>query len=149
MWLSMSILAKSELQGDSASSPSKGSASHRKRPGRVLFVHRDKEVVDKCLQELKKARFIVSADVVLTLAQCAEHLTSDAYDVVLAEYPSPSWKGPRALQLFRETVQEIPLLFVTTAMRTESIAQLTANGAFDYVEREHLAQLPLAVRRAL
>jgi len=29
----------------------------------------------------------------------------------------------------------------------ESIAQLTAGGAFDYVEREHLAQLPMAVRR--
>jgi diguanylate cyclase (GGDEF)-like protein/PAS domain S-box-containing protein len=83
------------------------------------------------------------------LAQCAEQLRSHAYDVVLAEYPSPSWKGPRALQFFHQTVQEIPLLFVTTAIRSESIAQLASKGAFDYVEREHLAQLPLAVRRAL
>ncbi len=98
-------------------------------------------------QELKKARFIVSAEVVLTLAECAEQLAPGGYDVVLAEYPSPSWKGPRALRLFRQTVTS--LLFVTTAMRSESIAQLTAHRAFDYVEREHLAQLPLAVRRAL
>ena len=149
MWLSMSILAKNELQRDLAISQSKGSASHRKRAVRVLFVHRDAEVVDSCLQELQKARFIVSAEVVLTLAQCAEYLASAAYDVVLAEYPSPNWKGPRALQLFRQTVQETPLLFVTTAVRSEPIAQLGAHGAFDYVEREHLAQLPLAVRRAL
>jgi diguanylate cyclase (GGDEF)-like protein/PAS domain S-box-containing protein len=31
----------------------------------------------------------------------------------------------------------------------ESIAQLTAYGAFDYVEREHTANLPMAVRRTL
>jgi diguanylate cyclase (GGDEF)-like protein/PAS domain S-box-containing protein len=46
-------------------------------------------------------------------------------------------------------VLETPLLFVTTASKKESTAQLTADGAFDYVEREHLAQLPVAVRRAM
>jgi diguanylate cyclase (GGDEF)-like protein/PAS domain S-box-containing protein len=105
--------------------------------------------VDSCLDELKKARFLVRADVVLTLAQCIQQLRSQSYDAVLAEYPSPSWKGSHALQLLHQTVQEIPLLFVTSAMGSESIAELTAHGAFDYVEYEHLAQLPMAVRRAL
>src|SRR5207253_490881 len=41
------------------------------------------------------------------------------------------------------------LLFVTTAMGSESIGQLTAHGAFDYVELEHLPQLPMTVRRVL
>jgi diguanylate cyclase (GGDEF)-like protein/PAS domain S-box-containing protein len=145
----MSILAQNEFKADPASFRSPGTASHRTRGIRVLFIHRDAEVVDNCLQELKKARFVVSSDVVLTLAQCAEQLRSRAYDVVLAEYPSPSWKGSRALQLFHQTTQDVPLLFVTTAINSESIAQLAAKGAFDYVEREHLAQLPLAVRRAL
>jgi diguanylate cyclase (GGDEF)-like protein len=45
-------------------------------------------------------------------------------------------------------VQETPLLFVTPKA-SESIAELTAHGAFDYVECEHIAQLPMAVRRAL
>src|SRR4029077_15995266 len=69
--------------------------------------------------------------------------------VVVAEYPSPSWKGSQALQLLHQTVQEVPLLFLTTPMGGESIAKLTADGAFDYVEEEHLAQLPMAVRRVL
>jgi diguanylate cyclase (GGDEF)-like protein/PAS domain S-box-containing protein len=46
-------------------------------------------------------------------------------------------------------VQEIPLLLVTTGQGGQFIAELSAHGAFDYVEREHLAQLPMAVRRAL
>jgi len=69
--------------------------------------------------------------------------------VVVAEYPSPSWKGSQGLQFLRQTVEEIPLLFVTTSKGKESIAELTAHGAFDYVEGEHIAQLPMAVRRAL
>ena len=106
-------------------------------------------MIDNCLEELKKAQFTVSADFVLTLAQCAKQLRLQSYDVVVAEYPSPNWKGSQALQLLRQTVQEIPLLFVTTAMGNESIVHLTADGAFDYVELEHLAQLPLTVRRVL
>jgi diguanylate cyclase (GGDEF)-like protein/PAS domain S-box-containing protein len=145
----MAIQARNDLQADRASSRVESSAPHRPRTISVLFLHRDADVVDNCLQELKRAQFAVSADFVLDLAQCAEQLRSKSYDAVVVEYPSPSWKGPQALQLLQQTVQEIPLLFVTTSVGTESLAKLTADGAFDYVEREHLAQLPMAVRRVL
>jgi diguanylate cyclase (GGDEF)-like protein/PAS domain S-box-containing protein len=146
---SISKLVKNEVRSDPRNIHPESAASHRRRSLRVLFIHRDADVVDSCLEELKKAQFTVSADFVLNLAQCAEWLHSQSYDVVVAEYPSPSWKGSQSLQHLRQTVQEIPLLFVTTAMGSESIAALTAQGAFDYVEQEHIAQLPMAVRRAL
>jgi hypothetical protein len=38
---------------------------------------------------------------------------------------------------------------LTTGLGTESRAELTASGAFEHVEQEHIAQLPMAVRRAL
>jgi diguanylate cyclase (GGDEF)-like protein/PAS domain S-box-containing protein len=149
VWASLSNLAQNEFQSARRSYRPESAASHRRRPLHVLFVHRDAEVVDSCLEELKKAQFTVSADLVLNLAQCTVRLHSQSYDVVVAEYPSPSWKGSQTLQLLHQTVQEIPLLFVTTAMGSESLAHLTADGAFDYVEREHLARLPMAVRRVL
>jgi diguanylate cyclase (GGDEF)-like protein/PAS domain S-box-containing protein len=145
----MSNLAQNEIQSDLGIGRPESAASHRRRHLRVLFVHRDADVVDGCLEELKKAQFTVSADFVLNLAQCAKQLRSESYDVVVAEYPSPNWKGSQALQLLHQTVNETPLLFVTTAMGIGSIVQLTADGAFDYVELEHLAQLPMAVRRVL
>jgi diguanylate cyclase (GGDEF)-like protein/PAS domain S-box-containing protein len=145
----MSKLETNEVRSDRRSVRSESAASHRRRPLRVLFVHRDADTVDSCVQELEKAQFIVSADFVLNLAQCAERLHSQPFDVVVAEYPSPSWKGSQALQLLQRTLQDIPLVFVTPAMGSKSIAELTACGAFDYVEREHIAQLPMAVRRAL
>jgi diguanylate cyclase (GGDEF)-like protein/PAS domain S-box-containing protein len=146
---SMSPLAQNEIQSDQRSGRAESTASHRRRPLHILFVHHDADAVERCLQELKKAQFIVSADFVLTLAQCTEQLRFQPYDVVVAECPSPNWKGSQALQLLHHAVQEIPLLFVTTAIGSESILQLTAHDAFDYVELEHLAQLPMTVRRVL
>ena len=145
----MSSLTQSKIRSDPISFRPESTDSHRSRPLHILFIHRDADTVECCLQELKKAQFTVSADIALNLAQCREQLRSHSYDVVAAEYPNPSWKGAQGLQFLRQTVQEIPLLFVTTSKGKESIAELTAHGAFDYVEGEHIAQLPMAVRRAL
>ena len=147
--MAMSRPSTSEVLSDRRGVRSEGAASHRRRSLRVLFVHRDADAIDSCVQELEKAQFIVNGDVVLNLAQCTESLQSQTFDVVVAEYPSPSWKGSQSLKRLRQTLQDVPLVFVTPAIGAESIAELSACGAFDYVEHEHIAQLPMAVRRAL
>ena len=149
MRASMSNLAQSRQQSDVGNFRTESTASHRRRPVRVLFVHREAEIIENCLEELKKAQFIVSADFVLNLAQCAERLHSQCYDVVVAEYPRPSLKEAQALQVLHQELQDIPLLFVANDMGSDSAAQLAADGAFDYVERDRVAQLPMAVRQAL
>ena len=146
---SISRVGQTEIQSYRRNVRPDSAAVHRRRPLRVLFIHREADAVDACLQELEKAQFTVGADVVLTLAQCREQLRFESYDVVVAEYPSPSWKGSQALQLLQQTLQDIPLVFVTTAMGSKSLSELISCGAFDYVEQEHIAQLPMAIRRAL
>ena len=123
--------------------------SHRRRPLQALFVHLDAEVINDCRQELEAAQFTVQSDFVLNLTQCAEQVRLHRYDVMVVEYPSPACKEAQMLQLIHQSVQEIPLIFVTGGAASESIAALTLEGAFEYVEREHLSQLPLAVRRVL
>src|ERR1700688_3941808 len=123
--------------------------SHRRRPLRALFVHLDEEVIDACRQELEAGQFTVQSDFTLNLEQCAEQARLQPYDVMVVEHPSPACKEAQMLQLIHQSVQEIPLIFVTGGGGSESIAALTVEGAFEYVEREHLSQLPLAVRRVL
>jgi diguanylate cyclase (GGDEF)-like protein/PAS domain S-box-containing protein len=145
----MSNLARIESQSDQSSLHLERVASHRSRPLRVLFVHRDADVIDACLEELKAGQFNVSPDFVLNLAQCAERLRSESYDVVIAEYPSPSWNGAQSLRLLAQKVAEIPLLIVIAPAGSQPIVHLAAEDGCDYVEREHLAQLPMTIRRAL
>jgi diguanylate cyclase (GGDEF)-like protein/PAS domain S-box-containing protein len=123
--------------------------SHRSRPLCALFVHRDADAIDACVRELEKGQFTVTSDFVLNVAQCAEQLRSRSYDVIVIEHPSPGCNGSQVLQAFHQTVRDIPLIFLTAGLGGQSIAELGTESVFEYVEHEHLAQLPMAVRRAL
>ncbi len=129
--------------------PSDSAPSHRKRPLRVLFVHREAEAIDSCLQEPKKGQFTVASDFVLNIAQLPACHPSRFYDVVLVEYPSPGCKGPKGLQILSEIALQIPVILLTTAREILPFADLNPSGTFECVQREYLAQLPMSVRRAL
>jgi diguanylate cyclase (GGDEF)-like protein/PAS domain S-box-containing protein len=124
-------------------------AANRWQSLRVLFVHRDADEIDSCLQELKRAEFAVHSDIVLTLGQCVEQLRKETFDLIVAEYPSPNWSGSRALEILQQVVRSVPLVFVAGSLRRESRAALAANGAYDFIEPEHMEHLPMADRRAL
>jgi diguanylate cyclase (GGDEF)-like protein/PAS domain S-box-containing protein len=147
--LSMSHLSNSNKESNPWDDRPGSLPSHRRRPLHALFVHLDEEVIDACRQELEAAQFTVRSDFVLNLAQCSEQARLHPYDVMVVEYPSPACKEVQMQQLIHQPVQRIPLIFVTGGVASESIAALTLEGTFEYVEREHLSQLPLAVRRVL
>jgi diguanylate cyclase (GGDEF)-like protein/PAS domain S-box-containing protein len=138
-----------EAQSNHLDKLSESAPSHRRRALHALFVHRDAGAIDACVQELQKAQFTVTADCVLNLAQCTERLRSRSYDVIIVEYPGSNSKGSEALQLLHQPLQEIALIFLMPGLGSEAILELTAEGSFEYVERENIAHLPMVVRRAL
>ncbi len=144
-----SRLTQGEAHSNHISVRSESTPPHRSRPLRALFVHRDADAVAACVQELEKAQFAVSSDCVLHLAQCQEQLRSKCYDVIIIEYSGSHCKGSQVLQLLHQTLQELAFIFLTSGVGSESIVELTAEGSFEYVEQEHIAHLPLVVRRAL
>ena len=146
---SLQRLAQNENQSGLTGLRLERASAHKRRPIRVLFVHRDSEAINRSLQELERGQFTVSSDIVLNLVQCAANLQFRTCDVIVIEYPSPSCQGWRELQLLRQTTLDIPLILLTTGLGCESIAELTAHSAIECVVQEHIAQLPMAVRRAL
>jgi diguanylate cyclase (GGDEF)-like protein/PAS domain S-box-containing protein len=116
---------------------------------RILFVHSDPAEVERCLEELRSAHFKVSADVVLTPKQFAGRLKSKYYDVVLAQYPAPSWAGPRDLEILRLRDRQIPCIYLADTMQPETVAKLITEGAADCVGMDHVGHIPVAIRRAL
>jgi diguanylate cyclase (GGDEF)-like protein/PAS domain S-box-containing protein len=116
---------------------------------RILFVHSDAADVELCIQELNRAQFKVTSDVVLTPDQFAGGLNSKYYDVVLAEYPSPNWRGPQALEILHLRNRQIPCIFLSDTMQPETVAELITEGAADCIGMDRLTHLPVAIRRAL
>jgi diguanylate cyclase (GGDEF)-like protein/PAS domain S-box-containing protein len=101
------------------------------------------------VQELRRAHFRVTADVVLTTEQFAARVKAKYYDIVLAEYPFPHWQGRHELEMLRLRERQIPCIFLIDIMQPETAAELITTGAADCVGMDHLGHLPVAVRRAL
>src|SRR6185437_5581723 len=145
----MAKQSQNKLQGNQSDTHLESSISQTSRPLSVLFVHRDADTIDSCIQELKKAQFIVRSDSVLSLEQCTKLVLTRSYDVVLAEHSGLGRKQARSLQLLQESMHEIPLLLLTTSRDSNSAVRLNVDGATDCVDQEHLTQLPAVVRRLL
>ena len=71
----------------------------RHPPLHILFVHSHIAEVERCLKVLDKLHFTVSAEVVATPEEFTERLCRGAYDLVVAEHPSPNWRERQALEL--------------------------------------------------
>src|SRR4029077_4071779 len=71
------------------------------------------------------------------------------YDLVLVEYPTPNWHGPRALDMLHTMHRDIPCIFLTETVQLETTAKLMTEGAADCVAMDFVGHLPIAIRRAL
>ena len=121
----------------------------RHPPLHILFVHSLVAEVKRCLQELNRVHFTVSAEIVVTPEEFTERLRSQAYDFVLAEYPSPDWRGTQALELLQQSKRQIPLIFVGGTLQREMVADFITKGAYDCIGMDHIGHLPVAIHRAL
>src|SRR5216683_3934815 len=121
----------------------------RHPPLHILFIHSHAAEVKRCLQELDKVHFTVSAEIVVTPEEFSERLGKHSYDLVVAEYPSPNWQETQALELLNRSKRHIPLIFVGRILQRETLAEFITRGAYDCIEMGHIGHLPVAVHRAL
>jgi diguanylate cyclase (GGDEF)-like protein/PAS domain S-box-containing protein len=124
-------------------------SSGRHLPLHILFVHSHVAEVERCLQELDRVHFTVSAEIVVTPEEFTERLSSQAYDLVVAEYPSHDWRETQALELLHQSKRQIPLIFVGGTLQPETVAEFITKGASDCIEMDHIGHLPVAIHRAL
>jgi diguanylate cyclase (GGDEF)-like protein/PAS domain S-box-containing protein len=93
--------------------------------------------------------FTVSAEIVVTPEEFSDRLGAHAYDLIVAEYPSPHWQETQALELLNRSKRQIPLIFVGRILQRETVAEFITRGAYDCIEMSHIGHLPVAVHRAL
>ena len=127
-------------------SPTNGSSQNRLR---VLLIEDSPADAEIEIAELRRGGFDVAADVVETRQQVRERLAINSYDVILADYSLPDFRGMDALDMVRERSLTTPLILVTGALNSETAVECVKQGAMDYVLKDHVARLPISVRRAL
>lgn len=76
-------------------------------------------------------------------------LSTEKYDLILADYALPAFDGISALQIARELDPEMPFILVSGQLGEEQAIDALKLGATDYVLKRRLSRLPLAVGRAM
>lgn len=132
-------------------SSSRSAGSSRRLLLRVLFLHQNPARAAQCIREMRGVQMPVQGDVASTADQFADRLRSQAYDLVLAEYPNPIYPGTQVLQHLDRIHPDrhIPVVFLADGAGREVAAGLISEGAADCIDLEHLSHLPVAIRYAL
>ena len=106
----------------------------------------DAELMTRALQE-GGIRF--SAVCVETEEAFKARLDDFGPDLVLSDYNLPSYNGEAALRYVQEKYPHIPVIMVTGSLGEEAAVAFLKAGAKDYVLKDRVDRLSLAVERAL
>ena len=119
------------------------------KPLRVLYVEHTAADVELVRHALERAALEVAMDVAQTLDEFTQLFRSRNYDLVLADYRLPGWTGMEALDWLMQQGSDVPFIMVSGSLGDEAAVECLKRGASDYVLKDHLARLPVVVRRAL
>lgn len=116
---------------------------------RVLLVEDDAADRDLILRELGKGEFEIVCEVVQTADEFRQRVRTNCPDVVLSDYNLGQWRGTEALEILREEGLDIPLILVSGALGDVTAVECIKQGVTDYVLKDSLARLSVALRGAL
>ncbi len=119
------------------------------RPLRLLIVDDSPPDVELVVAALKRADYPVTFDAVDSPALFEQRLAQADYDFILADHNLATWTGLDALEILRRSGKEIPFVVITASLGDEAAVDYIKRGAADYVLKEHLERLPVAVDLAL
>ena len=129
--------------------PSKNGSAETSIKLRVLLVEDNPSDVELVLLTLREDGLEVSSEVVQTADEFTARIKAANFDLVLADYNLPQWKGMQALDILCRENLDVPLIIVTGYLGEEKAVECIKQGATDCVLKDHLARLPLSVARAL
>ena len=116
---------------------------------RVLFVEDDPKDLELSLMELQRSGFEIRGDVVQDPEEFMRRLRTTNYDIVLSDYRLPGWTGMEALECLQQEGKDIPFILMTGSLGEETAVECIKRGAADYVLKDRLVRLPVAVRHAM
>jgi len=116
-------------------------------PLRLLLIDDLEDDAALVVRELTRAGYSVASQRVDAPEALATALTSQRWDLAIADYSMPKFNGAAALALLREHNQELPLIFVSGTIGEDEVVAAMRNGAQDYVRKGDMARLVPTVER--
>lgn len=116
---------------------------------RILCLDDDRNdallIREKFLREGLDIRF----DYVSTKKEYINKLDTEKYDIILSDYNMPGFNGIAALLYLNENCPGVPFICVSGTIGEDLAVELIHLGASDYILKNKLQKLPVAVQRVL
>jgi signal transduction histidine kinase len=116
---------------------------------KALLIEDNSADADLILRELTREGFDVSLNIIETPDQLRRQLQDSPPDFILSDYNLKNWEGMVALEIVKGTKLDIPFILVSGSLGEVAAVELIKRGVTDYILKDALARLPVAVRRAL
>lgn len=116
---------------------------------RVLLLEDQPADAELCLRALAGSGFDLRTMVAGDREAFVHGLAEFEPDLVLSDFFVPQFDGLRAVALAHETNPDLPVIIVTGSLDEETAADCIKAGAADYVLKDRLVRLPIAVRAAM
>jgi len=121
----------------------------RNAPLRLLIAEDSSEDLALMVLELSRAGLLYSHTHVEDKQRFEQAIVSSTFDAVISDYRFPGWTGMDAFAYVRALDPEIPFLLVTGNLGDEAAVDCIKRGVDDYILKDHLSRLPVALQRTL
>jgi len=116
---------------------------------RALILEDDPRDAERLVSTLRREAPSMMFEVLKSPEHLRQRLEEADFDIILADYDLGGWTAIDALQMLRELGKDIPLVVVTGALGDEAAVECVRQGAADYVLKDRLDRVPIAVDRSL
>lgn len=119
------------------------------KPLEVLIIEDSDDDAILICEELKRGGY----DPIFYRVESAEGLRKALaqrdFEIIVSDYTLPQFTAREALKIAQSAARDIPFIVVSGSVRESTIVDTMRAGARDYVMKENLTRLPLAVDREL
>lgn len=119
------------------------------RPLRLLHLEDSAEDHALAMAHLRRAGLSVRAERVETEADYRRALDAGDWDAVLSDFNLPGFDGLQAQRILQVTRPEIPFILISGAIGEDAAVEVMRHGASDYLLKNNLARLAMAVEHAV
>src|SRR5436190_2538543 len=119
------------------------------RPLRVLIVEDSEDDALLLARELGSRGYEAIVERVETADDMRAALNRRSWDIVVSDYSMPSFSGPAALSVLKESHLDIPFIIVSGTIGEETAVEAMRAGAHDFMIKGKLARLLPAIERGI
>lgn len=100
-------------------------------------------------EQLRSEGLVFRFDHVSKESEFVDKLNSEMYDIILSDYNLPGFSGIAALMLSKKICPDVPFVCISGTIGEDMAVELIHIGASDYIIKNNLSKLHVAIQRAL